>query len=69
MTGYKKFKYIFEGTEDAVYHYEVFADSDEEALHKVKWGRPWYQEIVASGGEVRDIKLLNKEEVKRKEED
>lgn len=69
MTGYKKYKYIFEGTEQVIYHYEVYADSDEAAYNKVKYGRPYFQEIVATTGDVEDIKMLSKEEVKRKEED
>lgn len=64
-----KFKYIFEGIEDVVYHYEIYADSDEAAYDKVKWGKPYFQEIVASGGDVRDIKMLSKEEVKWRDDE
>lgn len=59
-----RYRYIYEGTEKVLYRYEVYADSDEEAYNHVKYGRPRFAEIVASVGDVEDIKLISKEEVK-----
>ena len=63
-----RYKYIYEGTQKMLYRYEVYADSDKEAYDHVQYGHPYWAEIVASVGDVEDIKLISKEEIKPRED-